>query len=72
MKANRERLIDDASRRAHKVFMLMAKRIKTRSADQCRGHHRKLMKANKSVDNIIEKLESRINLTNAPNIEKEN
>lgn len=40
-------------RRYDKVFMLMSKYIGTRTADQCRTHHQKLLSKLKSFSKIL-------------------
>ena len=40
-------------RRSHKIFILMSKEVKTRSADQCRSHHQKIIKYHNTVDEAI-------------------
>jgi hypothetical protein len=41
-------------RRSCKVFMLMAENILTRTSDQCRSHHQKMINYHGSVDKILE------------------
>ena len=40
-------------RRAQKIFILMSQEVKTRSADQCRSHHQKIMKYHHTIDGAI-------------------
>lgn len=40
-------------RRDAKINVLMSKAIKSRSADQCRSHHQKMMKYHEDIPNII-------------------
>ena len=42
-------------RRTKKVFVLISERIKTKTPDQCRSHHQKMMKHSKSIKNIIKR-----------------
>jgi hypothetical protein len=43
IKMNRNLLIKNDRRRYDKVFMMMSNCVKTRTADQCRTHHQKLL-----------------------------
>jgi hypothetical protein len=40
-------------RRDSKINVLMSKAIHTRSADQCRSHHQKMIKYHGDIPNII-------------------
>ena len=42
-------------RRTKKVFVLISERVKTKTPDQCRSHHQKMMKHSKSIKNIIKR-----------------
>ena len=44
----------NTSRRLMKINVLMSQAIKTRSADQCRSHHQKMIKYHRDIPNIIE------------------
>lgn len=59
LQAHLKKLETDEVRRANKIFMNMSRKIKSRTADQCRGHHRKLLKVCGSVEAIIAHLEAR-------------
>ena len=53
-------------RRKMKPNLLMSKYVGTRSSDQCRSHHQKMMKYHRSIPNIIahiRELEARSKLT---------
>jgi hypothetical protein len=41
-------------RKSHKVFLKMSKIIKTRTADQCRSHHQKVIKYHKTLESILQ------------------
>lgn len=41
------------ARKANKVFLKMSREVKTRSADQCRSHHQKILKYHNSIEDII-------------------
>jgi adenylate kinase family enzyme len=41
------------SRKANKIFKKMSQVIKTRTADQCRSHHQKIINYHETVDRII-------------------
>ena len=41
------------SRKVKKVFLKMSREVKTRSADQCRSHHQKILQYHDSVEDII-------------------
>lgn len=41
-------------RKLIKINVQMSEAIKTRSADQCRSHHQKMMKHHENIPNIIE------------------
>jgi hypothetical protein len=41
------------TRKINKVFQKMSKVILTRTADQCRSHHQKVVKYHDSIDSII-------------------
>jgi hypothetical protein len=43
IKTNRNLLLKNDRRRFNKVFMVMSNYVKTRTADQCRTHHQKLL-----------------------------
>jgi hypothetical protein len=40
-------------RKTQKVFYHMSKTVRTRSADQCRSHHQKMLKFHKDLDEIM-------------------
>lgn len=40
-------------RKANKVFLKMSKLVKTRTPDQCRSHHQKILKYHHSLQHII-------------------
>lgn len=42
------------NRRACKINKLLSLHVKTRSPDQCRSHHQKMMKYHRSVEGIIQ------------------
>lgn len=41
-------------RKTEKVFMHMARQVRTRTADQCRSHHQKILKYHNSLQDIID------------------
>lgn len=43
IKTNSNLFLNNDRRRYDKVFMVMSKYVKTRTADQCRTHHQKLL-----------------------------
>ena len=47
-------------RRSQKIFILMSKEVKTRSADQCRSHHQKIIKYHHTVEEAIEFFSSKL------------
>lgn len=42
------------SRKVNKIFKKMSNMVKTRTADQCRSHHQKILKMHSSIENIID------------------
>jgi len=44
IQANMEEMRCRIKRKSEKVFLQMSKLVKTRSADQCRSHHQKILK----------------------------
>ena len=48
-------------RRSHKIFILMSKEVKTRSADQCRSHHQKIIKYHHTIEEAIEFFSGKLN-----------
>ena len=40
-------------RRSQKIFIMMSKVVKTRSADQCRSHHQKIIKYHNTIEEAI-------------------
>lgn len=41
------------SRKSQKVFLKMSHLVKTRTADQCRSHHQKILKYHGTIDDVI-------------------
>ena len=49
-----QEIMEDKEKRIHlKVFNQMAKWMRTRTSDQCRSHHQKLLQYHQSIRNII-------------------
>jgi hypothetical protein len=44
-----------------KINVLMSAAVKTRSADQCRSHHQKMIKYHRDIPNIITHIQSLLN-----------
>jgi hypothetical protein len=40
-------------RKSRKVFLNMSKLVRTRTADQCRSHHQKILLYHKSLEEIV-------------------
>ena len=40
-------------RKSQKVFLKMSKMVKTRTPDQCRSHHQKVLNIHKSLEEVI-------------------
>lgn len=49
---------DSSVRRQARVNVMVSREVGTRSSDQCRSHHQKMMKYHKTVPNIIEYIAS--------------
>jgi hypothetical protein len=41
-------------RKTEKVFLRMAQQVRTRTADQCRSHHQKILKYHRSLQDIVD------------------
>ena len=50
----RSQFEDRVLRRKNKIFLRMAKFVKSRTSDQCRSHHQKVENKIKNIDMIIE------------------
>lgn len=50
---NKEEMSSKLARKSQKVFLKMSLLVKTRTADQCRSHHQKILKYQGSIDEII-------------------
>jgi hypothetical protein len=48
----------NTSRRLMKINVIMSHAIKTRSPDQCRSHHQKMVKYHRDIPSIIEYIKS--------------
>ena len=48
-----EDMTSSASRKLNKVFLKMSRVVGTRSADQCRSHHQKILKYHTSLQHIV-------------------
>jgi hypothetical protein len=46
-------MISKLSRKSKKVFLKMSQLVKSRTADQCRSHHQKILKYHNSLNEII-------------------
>lgn len=44
---------EKSTRKSNKVFLKMSNEVKSRSADQCRSHHQKVLKYHESLQEII-------------------
>lgn len=44
---------EKSTRKSKKVFLQMSLKVKTRTADQCRSHHQKILKYHESLEQII-------------------
>jgi hypothetical protein len=53
LEENLEEMECRALRKTEKVYMKMAREVRTRTADQCRSHHQKVLKYHSSVEDII-------------------
>lgn len=42
-----------AARKSQKVFLQMSRLVRTRTAEQCRSHHQKVLKSHETVEEII-------------------
>ena len=51
-------LLSNNERRLRKINVLMSETIKTRSPDQCRSHHQKMMKFHHDIPSIVEYIRS--------------
>ena len=49
LKERKQEMDISTLRRSHKIFILMSKEVKTRSADQCRSHHQKIIKYHHTI-----------------------
>lgn len=47
-------------RKGEKVFMKMSNSVKTRSSDQCRSHHQKMIKHHTDLEGVKRILEGRL------------
>ena len=54
LKERKEEMDISALRRSQKIFIMMSKVVKTRSADQCRSHHQKIIKYHNTIEEAIE------------------
>ena len=50
---NRDQLRDKLSRKSQKVFLHMSFTIASRTPEQCRTHHQKMVKYHHTLDNIV-------------------
>lgn len=57
LKEHMEDMGNKVARKSNKVFLKMSKLVKTRSADQCRSHHQKILKYHYSLELIIKHYE---------------
>ena len=71
LKENIELMKDKENRIKNQLFAKMAKQIKSRTSDQCRSHHHKLMEYYHSIENIILHYEHNV-FTLSKNIQKLN
>ena len=53
LQKNRKEFADEVKRRSNRVFKKMQKKIKKRTAEQCRTHHQKMLKKFHSIESII-------------------
>jgi hypothetical protein len=47
-------------RRSQKMFIQMSRAVKTRTADQCRSHHQKILKYHNSIDETVDFFAARL------------
>ena len=60
LKKYKHELNDSSLRKRNKIYNKMSMTIKSRTADQCRGHHLKYRKSNGTIDSIISNLSNNI------------
>ena len=53
LEENKQEMGSKSSRKSQKVFLKMSLLVKTRSPDQCRSHHQKVLKYHGKIDEII-------------------
>jgi hypothetical protein len=54
-----DKINDQKFRKEIKVFKQISLFVKTRTSDQCRSHHQKILKIHKSIENILRVYEKR-------------
>lgn len=54
LQENLEAMEDEQARKKSRIFVKMSKFMRTRSSDQCRSHHQKLINYHKTVASIVD------------------